>query len=101
MYISGTAPILQNSDDEEDGDRQMDADELRDFLEQDILPPQHAPATGPYARYLASMPDWMNMTQDEYNKSWEALPLPVVEPVQPGISLERAIAVSTHMLKSH
>jgi hypothetical protein len=47
LYISGTAPILQNSDEEEDGDWQMDADDLRDFLEQDILPPQHAPDTGP------------------------------------------------------
>ncbi len=74
----------------------MDADKLRDFLEQDILPPQHAPA-GPYARFLANMPDWMNMTQEEYNKSWEVLPLPAVGPVPPGISLDLAIAVSNHM----
>jgi hypothetical protein len=38
------------------------------------------------------------MTQDEYNKSSEALPLPAVGPVQPGISLERALKVSYHML---
>ena len=97
MHFSGTAPIVQNSDEEEDGDRQMDADDLRDFLEQAILP-HHAPATGPYARFLASMPDWMNMTQEEYNKSWEALPLPAVGHAPPGILLERAIAVSNHML---
>jgi hypothetical protein len=60
-----SAPILQNSDEDEDGDWQMDADELRDFLEQEILSPQYAPPAGPYARFLANMPDWMNMTQEE------------------------------------
>ena len=45
------------------------------------------------ASYLASMPDWINMTQDKYNKSWEALPLPAVGPAPPGISLEGAIKV--------
>ena len=55
-------------------------------------------ATGPYASYLARMPDWINMTQDEYNKSWEALPLPAVGSAPPGISLERALKVSYHML---
>ncbi len=44
------------------------------------------------------MPDWINMTQDKYNKSWEALPLPAVGPVPPGISLERALKVSYNML---
>ena len=44
------------------------------------------------------MPDWINMTQDEYNKSWEALPLPEVGSAPPGISLERALKVSYHML---
>jgi hypothetical protein len=39
LHLSGPAPIPPSSDEEEDGDRQMDADELRDFLEQDILPP--------------------------------------------------------------
>ncbi len=72
----------------------MDADDLRDYLEQDIVPLQRPPATGPYARFLANMPDWINMTQDEYNKSWEALPLPAVGPAPHGISLERAIKVS-------
>ena len=38
------------------------------------------------------------MTQDKYNKSSEALPLPAVGPVPPGISLERALKVSYHML---
>ena len=44
------------------------------------------------------MPDWINMTQDEYNKSLEALPLPAVGSAPPGISLERALKVSYHML---
>ncbi len=94
MISSGVPPIVPNSDEEKDGDHQMDADDLRDYLEQDILPPQRPPVTVPYATYLASMPDWINMTQNEYNKSWEALPLPAVGPAPPGKSLERAIKVS-------
>ena len=38
------------------------------------------------------------MTQDEYNKSLEVLPLPAVGPLPPGISLERSLKVSYHML---
>ncbi len=96
MYpvLSGAAPIVPNSDEEADDDWQMDADDLRDYLEQEIVPPQLPAATGPFASYLAHMPDWINMTHDKYNKSWEALPLPAVGPAPPGISLEHAIRVS-------
>jgi hypothetical protein len=66
-------PLFQTVTKKEDGDRQMDADDLRDYLQQDIVPPQLPPATGPYASYLARMPNWINMTQDEYNKFWERL----------------------------
>ena len=59
---------------------------------------QRPQATGSYASFLPSMPDWINMTQDKYNKSSEALPLPAVGPVPPGISFERALKVSYHML---
>ena len=93
MHVTGAPPIVPNSDEEEDGDWQMDADGLRDYLEQDIVPPHLPPGTGPYASYLACMPDWIDMTQDEYNKSWEALPLPAIGPAPPGISLEHAIKV--------
>ncbi len=75
--------LLPNSDDEEDGDWQMDADDLRDYLGQDIIPPPRAPATGPYASFLVNMPGWINMTQDKYTKSWEALPLPAVGQYSP------------------
>ena len=46
MYfaLSGAAPIVPNSDEEEDGDWQMDADDLRDYLEQDTVPHQLPPA---------------------------------------------------------
>jgi hypothetical protein len=40
----------------------------------------------------------MNTTEEEYNTSWEVLPLPAVGPVPPGISLEQAIAVSKSLL---
>jgi hypothetical protein len=33
LHLSGSAPIVQNSDEEEDGDWQMDADDLRDYLD--------------------------------------------------------------------
>ena len=64
-----------------------------------MLPTQHAPAAGPYARFFADMPDWINMTQQEPEdiKSWEDLPLPAVGHVPPGISLEQAIQVSKDM----
>jgi hypothetical protein len=39
LLSSGAAPIVPNSDEQEDGDRQMHADDLRDYLEQDIVPP--------------------------------------------------------------
>jgi hypothetical protein len=39
LHLSGAPPILPNSNEEEDGDRQMDADDFRDYLEQDIAPP--------------------------------------------------------------
>ncbi len=94
MHLSGAPPILPNSDEEEDGDWKMDADDLIYYSEQDFVPPQRPPASGPYASFLASMPNWINMTQDKYNKSWEPLPLPAVGPAPPGISLERAIKVS-------
>jgi hypothetical protein len=35
LLLSGAAPIVPNSDEEEDGDWQMDADDFRDYLEQD------------------------------------------------------------------
>jgi hypothetical protein len=91
LQVTGAPPILPNSDEEEDGDQQMDADDLRDYLEQDIVPPKRPPGTGvtgPCANFLASMPDWIIMTQDEYNKFWEAVPLHAVGPAPPGISLE-------------
>ena len=75
----------------------MDTDDLRDYLDQDMLPPQHAPAAGSYARFLANMSDWINMTQHEFIKSWEALPLPAVRHIPPGISLKQAIQVSKDM----
>jgi hypothetical protein len=87
LHPSGPAPIILNSDEDEDGGWQMDADDMRDYIEQDILAPRAAQAAGPYARFLANMPDWINMTQEEYIKCWEAFPLPAVGPVPPGISL--------------
>jgi hypothetical protein len=78
----------------------MDADDLRDYLEQDIVPPNVLKLLDhmPVSFQACCMPDWINMTQDKYNKSSEALPLPAVGPAPPGISLELALKVSYHML---
>ena len=79
----------------------MDADELRDYEDQGMMPTHHSPgpASGlsPYAKFMSEMPDWINMTQEEYVQAWEALPMPAVGPVPPGISHKQAILVRKHI----
>ena len=60
----------------------MDADELRDY--EDKHP--HIPLTstanlGSYACFLQNLPDYNEMTQEEYDNAFEALLLPT-----PGLS---------------
>ena len=53
----------------------MDADDLRDY--EDQLPSIHptSPADlGPYARFLQSMPDYLDMTQEEFTRAVDTLP---------------------------
>jgi hypothetical protein len=59
----------------------MDSDELRDYEDQD--PPVTVPSgptstanLGPYARFLHDLPDYFNMTHQEYTKANEALHYP-------------------------
>jgi hypothetical protein len=70
--LSGAQPIVPNSDEAGEGDRQMNADELRDYADQDIM---HNAFVGPYDRFLgqilANMPDWIK----GYDKNAECLPL--------------------------
>ena len=76
-------------DDEDDdfyNDREMDADEMRDFEDQDPHRPLTSSANlGPYASFLQNLPDLINMTQEEYNKAFQALPLPTPGPSPPHI----------------
>jgi hypothetical protein len=45
----------------------MDADDQRDFLDQDPHIPLTSSANlGPYARFLADMPDWTEMSEHYY-----------------------------------
>ncbi len=55
--------------------REMDFDDLRDFLGQDIPAGQFATAeSGPITQFFTGMPDWMNMNQEDFNLAWESLP---------------------------
>ena len=63
----------------------MDPDDLRDFEDQDPhVPPSSTANVGPYARFLANMPDWTDMSQDAFNKAFSALPLPLEGHPPPG-----------------
>ena len=69
----------------------MDADYLRDFDDQYPQVPTRSTANvGPYARFLANMPDWTDMSQDTFNKACSALPIPMEGPPPPGCSIHEA-----------
>jgi hypothetical protein len=73
----------------------MDADDLRDY--EDQLPSIHptSPADlGPYSRFLQSMPDYLDMTQEEFTRAVDTRPHPSSGPPPPGISIHEAIQAS-------
>ena len=75
-------------------DHEMDFDYQRDFMDQDILAgdlPTSEP--GPIHQFLTGMPYWMNMGTEDLNIVLENLPMPLQEPVPPGISIQEAIQV--------
>ena len=75
-------------------DREMDFDDHRDFMDQDILAgdlPTSQP--GPIHQFLTGMPDLMNMSTEDLNIALENMPIPLEGPVPPGISLQEAIQV--------
>ena len=77
----------------------MDADDLRDY--EDQLP---SPADlGPYARFLQSMPDYLDMTQEEFTRAVDTLPQPSSRTPPPVISIHEAIQASytRHILISY
>jgi hypothetical protein len=84
-----------DEDDDLDRDREMDADEMRDYEDQVPHIPHTSTANlGPYARFLQTMPDYNDMTQEEFDQALRSLPLPSAGPSTPGISIHAAIEAS-------
>jgi hypothetical protein len=55
----------------------MDADDLRDYEGQHpSIHPTSTADLGPYARFLQSMPDYSDMTQEVFTRAVDALPRP-------------------------
>ena len=74
----------------------MDADETRDYEDQDHhIPPTSTANLGPYSAFYKTknLPDYNDMTQEEFNKALEALQLPLLEPPPPDIPFHAAIEV--------
>jgi hypothetical protein len=70
----------------------MDNDEMRDYLDQDpYFPPTSTANLGPYARFLADLPDWSDLSQNDYSKAFKALPRPLPNFAPPGLSIHEAI----------
>ncbi len=44
-----------------------------------------------YCLFLADMPDWNDMSQDDYTKVFEALPRPLPVPGPPGLLIHEAL----------
>jgi hypothetical protein len=60
----------------------MDTDDLRDFEDQYPYVPSSLTANvGPYARFLANMPNWTDLSQEAFYKAFSALPLPLEGPL--------------------
>jgi hypothetical protein len=73
----------------------MDTDEMRDYEDQDPhITPTFTANLGPYARFLQNLPDYNDMTQEEFDKPFEALLLPTPRPSPPALSIHAAIEVS-------
>ena len=73
-------------------DRDMDADDLRDYEDQlPSIQPTSPADLGPYARFLQSMPDYLDMTQEQFTRAVDTLPQPSSGPPPPGISIHAAI----------
>ena len=60
---------------DEDNDREMDSDDMRDFADQDLPDPSSPPPStdhaGPIAQFLHALPDWMNCISDNVMKALE------------------------------
>jgi hypothetical protein len=69
----------------------MDADDIRDYLDQARYFSDFTANLGPYARFLADLPDWSDFFQSDYTKACEALPQPLPSSTPPCLSIHEAI----------
>jgi hypothetical protein len=72
----------------------------RDYADQQSPPPSpmaHFPGLqDPLARFLSTVPDWSVLDKVALENAIKGLPIPVVGPAPPGISLQDAIKVKQH-----
>jgi len=97
--LTGPVPSLSPQD-SNDQDRAWDYDDERDYADQQSPPPSpmaHYPGLqDPLARFLSTVPDWRVLDKVALENAIKGLPIPVVGPAPPGISLQDAIKVKQH-----
>jgi hypothetical protein len=73
-------------------DVKMDADDMREYVDQDLdVPPTSTANLGPYAHFLADLPDWSDLSQSDFTEAFEALFWPLSSSAPPGRSIHEAI----------
>jgi hypothetical protein len=97
--LTGPVPSLSPQD-SNDQDRAWNSDDERDYADQQSPPPSpmaHYPGLqDPLARFLSTVPDWRVLDKVALENAIKGLPIPVVGPAPPGISLQDAIKVKQH-----
>jgi hypothetical protein len=83
-YTGPSLPRQPSSDSNED--REMDFDDHRDFMDQDIPARQSPiPDPGPIHQFLSGTPDWLNFNPEDLDRALERLPIPLKGPIPPWI----------------
>jgi hypothetical protein len=99
IVFTGPVPPLSPQDGN-DQDHAWNLDDERDYADQQPAPPSpmaHYPGLqGPLARFLSTVPDWSVLDKVALENAIKGLPVPVVGPAPPGISLHDAIKVNLH-----
>ncbi len=92
-YTGPSLPHPQSRD--SNGDREMDIDDHRDFMDQDVPAGQFPTADpGPIHQFLSQFfPDWLNFNLEDLDRALESITIPLKGPSPPGISLQDAIEV--------
>jgi hypothetical protein len=89
-----SCPTYQpNESDDGPSDIEIDADDMRDYLDQNI-PSTSTANLVPFARFLADLPDW-----SDYTKACEALPQPLPSSAPPCLSIHEALAIQARDTK--